>query len=177
MKIDFGPSKAKPWSELSDKEYVKFERKNAEEFRELHRVVARAWARFCHLAYKKGKNPTYPWSAYHKLRASGEDIPSWVLKYFDKCSKELDTLRQQSSPGGINAAVSQALDFAKLGRGTVFSEFNQDLRDFEIAKQVHMLVLDGDVRDNACYHVEQEVNLKKSTVLRAYEKFKDVFHE
>jgi hypothetical protein len=176
MKVDFDSSKAKPWSELSDKEYVEFGRKHAEAFGELHRVVARAWARFCHLAYTKSKNPTYPWSAYHKLRASGEDIPSWVLEYLDKCSKELDTLRQQS-PGRINAAVSQALGFAKLGRGTVFSEFDQDLRDFEIAKAVHFRRLAGGAQDHACYFVEQECDLSKSTVLRAYKKFNGVFHE
>ena len=171
MKVDFDPSKASP---RSDKECVEFVREHAEALKEVHRRVARAWERFCHLAYTKSKNPTYPWSAYQKLRAAGEDVPSWVLEYLDECSKELDTLRQQS-PGRINTAVSQALGFAKLGRGTVFSDFDQDLRDFEIAKEVHLSLLDGTKQDHACYLAEENYNLSKPTILRAYARFQADF--
>ena len=159
-----------------DKKCLEFVRENAETLKEIQRRLARAWARFCNIAYTKSKNPIYPWSAYKKLRASGQDIPIWVLEYLDKCSKELDILRQQP-PDRVNTAISQALGFAKLGRGTVFSQFDQDLRDFEIEKEVHLGISNGTAQDHVCYFIEKEQNVRKATILRAYAKFQDIFEE
>ena len=168
MKINFDPSEAEPWSDKDDQQFLE---EHDDDFR---LIAARFWAGACHISYRETQNPLFAWSAFSKLRATREDIPNWILDYFAECAAEIDGIRK-ASPQKVDAAVSKALGFTSPGRGTAFSDFEQFWRVLTIAQRVHKLVLEGTDPDYAYYFVEGATGNTKSTVWRAYNKFKDIF--
>ena len=60
--------------------------------------------------YLSHENPIYIWEAYAVCREWKIDIPEWVLKYFDGCSKNLSAISQ---PGRTSDDVSRALELNK----------------------------------------------------------------
>ena len=167
MKIDFDPSKAKPWS---DEDYQKFAEEHDDD---LKLIAARVWARVCHMLYGETKNPLFVWSALSRLHTVSEEIPAWIITYLGECAAKIEDI-SKASPEKVDKAVSKSLGFTSPGRGTAFSEFERARRDLELARKVHQLVLEGTAPDHACYFVEGETDNSKSMVWRAYNKFKDI---
>ena len=168
MKINFDPSKAKPWS---DEDYQTFAEKHDDD---LKLIAAHVWARVCHMSYKETKNPLFVWSALSRLHTVSEEIPAWIITYLGECAAKIEDI-SKASPERVDTAVSKSLGFTSPGRGTAFSEFERARRDLELARKVHQIVLGGLAPDYAYDSVRDETGNTKSMVWRAYNKFKDVF--
>src|SRR4051812_24824043 len=76
--------------------------------------------------YEATNNPMFVWAAYATCRHYGDDLPAWVLEYFDRSAAALEALtdkpgestrrrrkRQLKRP---TTAITEALGFKRPGR-------------------------------------------------------------
>ena len=157
------------------------------------KLIVQAWVHFCGAQYRRTGNPLFLWRAYSNLRALGEPLPAWMLEYFDRIARELLAMnadrRGQKIADGTQRLAETFMGTRRTGRGgvgRVFDQFDNEIRDYDLAQEVHELVVDGLPQDRAINQVvdaRRRLNAEggsseavaRPTVRRAYEKHRAGF--
>lgn len=88
---------------------------------ELLRFFGRQSARYNTAAYLVSGNPYFAWKVYQGCRDSGQQLPEWLLRYFDTVAQGLSEGRDgrkalgvQRAGGGRQPAAMQPIDRDRL---------------------------------------------------------------
>ena len=124
-------------------------------------------------------NPLCAWFAYLHAREAGVAIPGWVVEYLDRCASEIWTLWQESMSGEAidHTMVAKALDVVgERGEGNAFSKYG-DANWMYLAERVGFYMRQGDDETYAIEDVAKRHGSTKSTVRRAWKKYKAEYPE
>jgi hypothetical protein len=113
-------------------------------------------------AYERTRNPMRVWIAYQSYRMTGDDVPEWVLEYFDRV---IDNLLA-NKPGGAEVALEMRKP-GKSGRGNVFKNYEEQAKWLRISRDVDRLIKQGKQKKNAVGIVAHNECVSTSTVRRA----------
>jgi hypothetical protein len=113
-------------------------------------------------AYERTRNPMRVWIGYQSYRMTGDDVPEWILEYFDRV---IDNLLAKK-PGGAEVALEMRKP-GKSGRGNVFKNYEEQAKSTHIAGEVDRLIKQGKQKKNAVGIVAHNERVSPSTVRRA----------
>ena len=125
-----------------------------------------------HSAYATARstgNPLWIWYAYREFRVHGLPLPEWMLVYFDEVAKRLCAMVLKP-PSDSFAAIAYAMLMKRLGRGNVFTRFQNPA---EIGVIVELLNAMGNRKpaNVAIGCAAQTLGVDKRTVRRARDSF------
>lgn len=145
--------------------------------------------------YEERSNPYFAIAAYELSRYIGIELPAWIEGYvfgaFDELAKlytydrlavenRVDSTAQSIKrvPGRNKVdptaqRIKQALGLSMRGSGTRVSSAYKQLRDIRLAEAVQIQLWNQTKLDIAYDVVAGDFGLHRSTVFRAYTKFKD----
>ncbi len=127
--------------------------------------------------FTETNNPLFVWAAYRHARAWRLDVPEWVFAYLDtaaekfcRVAREIDLLKGSEA----DVLIAEAVGMKRVGRGTVFSEFRDDLyaAHIELAVRVALGLRAGGKRYFVWRRVAKEFGVKPRMVRRAWDNYK-----
>ncbi len=127
-------------------------------------------------------NPLWAWRAILECLNTNMEFPESVRGYLKEVAFGVWALSQhpgKHSIRNLDSTVSEILGFkraGKKGRTNILSRFANDGKDLELASAVELKILEGNNLTDAIYLVATEVKISNSTVRRAWEKNKDLYH-
>ena len=127
--------------------------------------------------FTETKNPCWAGAAYRYARAWRLAVPEWVLAYLDGpaekfcgVARDIDLLKNMKA----DPFIAETLGMKRLGRGTVFSEFRDDLyaAHIELTVRVALRVRAGGKPYLVWDEVAKEFGVKPSKVRYAWDNYK-----
>ena len=136
-----------------------------------------------HTIYKKQKNPYAPWLAYKVSREMGEEVPKWVLAYFEECARNLDKMDEITTRSEIG--LLKALKFKKTkGERSFAAEMKQVLKYLPATIDCYMLAKIGDRKNPELKRmadifstVSDALGLDEAVINKHYYRYKNIVPE